>query len=99
MLRCAIFLSDFCRFLFKEECRVYSVVSIIVVGQIVSAKFGGNEIIIYLCGELLIIMDTKMSKEDVLKAWKKALGHEKEARVQFEKWLQERGIEGKVVSL
>lgn len=46
LLRCAIFLSDFCRFLFKEECRVYSVVSIIVVGQIVSAKFGGNEKII-----------------------------------------------------
>ena len=42
-------------------------------------------------------MDTKMSKEDVLKAWKKALEHKKEARVQFEKWLQERGIEGKVV--
>ncbi len=40
-----------------------------------------------------------MSKEDVLKAWKKALEHKKEARVQFEKWLQERGIEGKVVSL
>ena len=85
--------------MFKEECRVYSVVSIVAVRQIVSAKFGGNEIILYLCGELLIIMDTKMSKEDVLKAWKKALGHKKEARVQFEKWLQERGIEGKVVSL
>lgn len=58
MLRCAIFLSDFCRFLFKEECRVYSVVSIIVVGQIVSAKFGGNEIFIYFCSvEELIFSD------------------------------------------
>ena len=30
--------------------RVYSVVSVVAVRQIVSAKFGGNEIIIYLCG-------------------------------------------------
>ena len=82
-----------------EEGRGYSAIAIVAVRQIVGAKFGGNEIILYLCGELLIIMDTKMSKEDVLKAWKKALGHKKEARVQFEKWLQERGIEGKVVSL
>jgi len=30
--------------------RVYSIVVIVDVGQIVSAKFGGKEIILYLCG-------------------------------------------------
>lgn len=44
-------------------------------------------------------METTISKEEALKAWKKALEHKKEARSQFEKWLRERGIEGKVVSL
>lgn len=44
-------------------------------------------------------MDTTISKEDALKAWKKALAHKKEARVQFENWLRERGVEGKVVTL
>ena len=40
-----------------------------------------------------------ITKADALKAWKKALEHKKEARAQFENWLRERGIEGKVVAL
>lgn len=40
-----------------------------------------------------------MTKETALKAWKKALDHKKESNLRFEKWLQERGIEGKVVTL
>ena len=41
----------------------------------------------------------KITKENALSAWKKALQHKKEAGQWFEKWLKERGIEGKVVSL
>ena len=40
-----------------------------------------------------------ISKDKALAAWKKALLHKKEASLWFEKWLQEKGIEGKVVSV
>jgi len=33
-----------------EEGRGNSAIAIVAVRQIVSAKFGGNEIILYLCG-------------------------------------------------
>ena len=39
-----------------------------------------------------------MTKNDALNALKKALRHKKEAKQQFEQWLQEKGIEGKVVT-
>ena len=40
-----------------------------------------------------------ITKEDAMKAFKKALDHKKEAKNQFERWLRERGVEGKVVTL
>ena len=40
-----------------------------------------------------------VTKEDAMKAFKKALAHKKEAKEQFERWLRERGVEGKVVTL
>ena len=40
-----------------------------------------------------------ITKEDAMKAFKKALAHKKEAKNQFERWLRERGVEGKVVTL
>ena len=40
-----------------------------------------------------------MTKEMAIDAWKKALEHKKEAGLKFEKWLQEKGIEGKLVTL
>jgi len=49
--------------LFKEECRVYSVVAIVDVGQIVGAKFGGNEIKQYLCNEKSIKVMARPIKE------------------------------------
>ena len=39
------------------------------------------------------------TKENAMKAFKKALAHKKEAKNQFERWLRERGVEGKVVTL
>ena len=39
------------------------------------------------------------NKTEVLAAWRKALRHKKEAKDTFEKWLQEKGIAGKVVML
>ena len=47
----------------------------------------------------LITLQTIMTKEMAIDAWKKALEHKKEAGLKFEKWLQEKGIEGKVVTL
>ena len=44
-------------------------------------------------------MDTTMTKENALQAWKKAIRHKREATEKFECWLMERGIEGKVVTL
>ena len=40
-----------------------------------------------------------MTKESAMQAWKKAIRHKHEATQLFEKWLTERGIEGKVVTL
>lgn len=40
-----------------------------------------------------------ISKDKALAAWKKALRHKKEAGKWFEKWLKEKGIEGKVATL
>ncbi len=40
-----------------------------------------------------------ITKEDAMKAFKKALAHKKEAKNQFERWLRERGVEGNVVTL
>ena len=40
-----------------------------------------------------------ITKEDAMKAFKKALAHKKEAKNQFERWLRERGVGGKVVTL
>ena len=40
-----------------------------------------------------------ITKEDAMKAFKKALAHKKEAKNQFERWLRERGVEGQVVTL
>ena len=40
-----------------------------------------------------------IKKKNALAAWKKALQHKKGAGKWFEKWLQEKGIEGKVVTL
>lgn len=40
-----------------------------------------------------------IKKKNALAAWKKALQHKKDAGKWFEKWLQEKGIEGKVVTL
>ena len=40
-----------------------------------------------------------ITKEDAMKAFKKALAHKKESKNQFERWLRERGVEGKVVTL
>ena len=57
----------------------------------------------YLCRQDAIIkqktMDTTMTKENALQAWKKAIRHKREATEKFECWLMERGIEGKVVTL
>jgi len=39
------------------------------------------------------------TRESALNAWKKALEHKKEAGARFEKWLQDKGIEGKVITL
>lgn len=39
------------------------------------------------------------AKEKAIMAWKKALNHKREAGVWFEKWLKEKGIEGKVQSV
>lgn len=44
-------------------------------------------------------MQTTITKEMAVDAWKKALEHKKEASQKFEKWLQSKGIEGKVVAL
>jgi peptidyl-tRNA hydrolase len=41
----------------------------------------------------------EIKKEAALAAFKKAIRHKKEASKWFEKWLKERGIEGKVVTL
>jgi hypothetical protein len=36
---------------------------------------------------------------NAMEALKKAIAHKKEAKQKFEQWLQEKGIEGKVVAL
>ena len=41
----------------------------------------------------------EITKENAISALKKALEHKKEAKKKFEKWLQEKGVEGKVVAL
>ena len=46
-----------------------------------------------------IIKVMKMTKDDALNALKKAIEHKKEAKTKFEQWLQEKGIEGKVVTV
>jgi hypothetical protein len=38
-------------------------------------------------------------RENAVNALKKALEHKKEAKIKFEQWLHERGIEGKVVAV
>ena len=40
-----------------------------------------------------------MTREKALDAFKKALEHKREESVKFEKWLQKRGYNGKVVTL
>ena len=40
-----------------------------------------------------------MTREMALDALKKAVEHKKEAKRWFESWLQEKGIEGKVVAV
>ena len=63
-------------------------------------KFGDIKTLAYFCNQKTIVLYMeKMTKENALSAWKKALQHKKEAGQWFEKWLKERGIEGKVVSL
>ena len=37
--------------------------------------------------------------DDPMDALKKAIAHKKEAKLKFEHWLQQKGIEGKVVAL
>lgn len=39
------------------------------------------------------------NKQDTLNALKKAIEHKKEATRKFEQWLQEKGVEGKVMTL
>lgn len=39
-----------------------------------------------------------MTADNAMNALKKALEHKKEAKRKFEQWLQEKGIEGKVVT-
>ena len=39
------------------------------------------------------------TKENMINALKKALEHKQEAKLKFEQWLQERGIEGDVVAV
>jgi hypothetical protein len=45
------------------------------------------------------IMETNITKEHVLNAWKNAIAHKKDAKQSFENWLRTKGIEGKVVTL
>ena len=40
-----------------------------------------------------------MTKDNAMNAIKKALQHKQEAKCKFEQWLQEKGVEGKVVAL
>ena len=40
-----------------------------------------------------------MTRETAMNALKKAVEHKKEAKLWFELWLKEKGIEGKVVAL
>ena len=40
-----------------------------------------------------------MTKELALNALKKAIAHKEEAKHKFELWLQEKGIDGKVVAV
>ncbi len=40
-----------------------------------------------------------IEKDNAVNALKKVLEHKKEATHKFEKWLQEKGVEGKVVTL
>ena len=40
-----------------------------------------------------------MTQEQALNAFKKALEHKEKAMHQFEAWLKERGIQGKVVAV
>ena len=44
-------------------------------------------------------MMTTITRENAVNAFKKALEHKKAATSSFEKWLREKGIEGKVVTL
>lgn len=44
-------------------------------------------------------MAVTMTKDNAMNALKKAIAHKKEAKLKFEQWLQERGIEGKVVAV
>ena len=41
----------------------------------------------------------QLTREEAIKALKKALEHRKEAGAWFEQWLKEKGIEGKVSTL
>ena len=40
-----------------------------------------------------------ITKENAINAIKKALEHKKESTLKFEQWLQEKGVEGKVMTL
>ena len=40
-----------------------------------------------------------ITREEAINALKKAIEHKKEAKQWFELWLQEKGIEGKVVTV
>ena len=42
-------------------------------------------------------MAMTITKDSAMTALKKAVAHKKEAKLKVEQWLQERGIEGKVV--
>ena len=39
------------------------------------------------------------TKDNAINAFRKAWEHKKEAKLKFEQWLREKGIEGKVVAI
>lgn len=63
-----------------------------------SHSFAVHDLFAIFAAENQYIRMMTMTKNDALNALKKALRHKKEAKQQFEQWLQEKGIEGKVVT-
>lgn len=64
--------------------------------------FGSFQFCTYFCTEKTekdAIMEADITRERALEACKKALTHKKEATQKFQLWLQEKGINGKVVTL